>query len=60
MAVDATKRGALLDELTEGTGEGTLDTFAEWAQSLLDLNQVNSEIKAELLFFINAAEGGGD
>jgi hypothetical protein len=60
MAVDTDARDDLLDALEEGEGEASLEDFVEWAQSILDLNQVNSELKAELLFFINEYEENGD
>jgi hypothetical protein len=55
MAVNKTARDALLTALQAGTGTADLADFVAWAESILALNQVNSELKAELLFFINEA-----
>jgi hypothetical protein len=55
MAVDTTARDALLTALEAGTGEADLADFVAWAESVLALTEVNSEMYMELDHFIQAA-----
>lgn len=54
MAIDATALSNLLTEV--GTNTLTQATLDAWLESLVDLNQVNSEVIHEL----NSVHGTGD